>query len=96
MAKPHKPYFKPLTFNGRTQSQRAWAEELGISESAMSRRLSRAPSIERALTAQKHKKMREQKSLAKAARDAGLNPRTVYSRLNLGWSLRKALRVSAK
>ena len=41
---------RPLTFNGQTKSMAAWADELGISRSALSRRISRGWSIERALS----------------------------------------------
>ena len=40
----------PVTFNGQTKSMTEWANELGISQSALSNRLSRGWSIERALS----------------------------------------------
>ena len=46
---PHPPQH-PLTFNGQTKSMTEWANELGISQSALSNRLSRGWSVERALS----------------------------------------------
>jgi hypothetical protein len=48
-ALPHPPEH-PLTFNGQTKSITEWANELGISQSALSQRLSRGWSVERALS----------------------------------------------
>jgi hypothetical protein len=39
-----------LTFGGQTKSMTEWADELGISQSALSMRLSRGWSVERALS----------------------------------------------
>jgi hypothetical protein len=41
---------RPLTFNGQTKSMTEWANELGISKPALSQRLSRGWSVERALS----------------------------------------------
>jgi hypothetical protein len=46
---PHPPQH-PLTFNGQTKSITAWADELGISHSALSNRLSRGWPLERTLS----------------------------------------------
>ena len=46
---PHPP-LHPLTFNGQTKSITAWANELGISHTALSNRLSRGWPLERALS----------------------------------------------
>ena len=46
---PH-PHRYPLTFNGQTKSMAEWANELGISKSALSMRLSRGWPLERALS----------------------------------------------
>ena len=40
----------PLTFGGQTKSMTEWADELGISQPALSHRLSRGWSMERALS----------------------------------------------
>jgi hypothetical protein len=40
----------PLTFNGQTKSTTEWASEIGISQQALSMRLSRGWSLERALS----------------------------------------------
>jgi hypothetical protein len=39
----------PLAFNGQTKSLTEWANDLGISQSALSQRLSRGWPLERAL-----------------------------------------------
>jgi lambda repressor-like predicted transcriptional regulator len=46
---PHPPEH-PLTFNDQTKSLTEWANELGISQSALSMRLSRGWPLERALS----------------------------------------------
>jgi hypothetical protein len=46
---PHPPQH-PVTFNGQTKRITAWANELGISPSALSNRLSRGWPLERALS----------------------------------------------
>jgi hypothetical protein len=48
-ALPHPPQH-PLTFNGQTKSITEWADALGISQSALSSRLSRGWPLERALS----------------------------------------------
>jgi lambda repressor-like predicted transcriptional regulator len=45
-----RPLHHPLTFNGQTKSITEWANELGISQSALSNRLSRGWPLERALS----------------------------------------------
>jgi hypothetical protein len=57
-ALPHSPEH-PLTFNGQTKSMTEWANELGISQSALSQRLSRGWSMERAFSARKGKQGRK-------------------------------------
>ena len=39
-----------ITFNGKTQTQKAWAAEIGIAESGISRRISQGWSLEKVLT----------------------------------------------
>ena len=51
---PHPPQH-PLTFNGQTKSVTEWANELGISQTALSNRLSRGWPLERALSDRKWK-----------------------------------------
>jgi hypothetical protein len=51
-----RPPHHPLTFNGQTKSMAAWASEIGISRSALSRRISRGWSIERALSGRRKPK----------------------------------------
>jgi lambda repressor-like predicted transcriptional regulator len=46
---PHPPQH-PLTFNGQTKGLTQWANELGISQTALSNRLSRGWPLERALS----------------------------------------------
>ena len=46
---PHPPRH-PLTLNGQTKSITEWADELGVSKTALSMRLSRGWSVERALS----------------------------------------------
>jgi hypothetical protein len=48
-ALPHPPQH-PLTFNGQTKSITEWADGLGISQSALSSRLSRGWPLQRALS----------------------------------------------
>jgi lambda repressor-like predicted transcriptional regulator len=45
-----RPSQHPLTFNGQTKSMAEWADELGISQSALSNRLARGWPLERALS----------------------------------------------
>jgi hypothetical protein len=45
-----RPPHHPLTFNGQTKSMTEWANELGISKTGLSQRLSRGWSVERALS----------------------------------------------
>jgi hypothetical protein len=46
----------PLTFNGQTKSVTEWANELGISQTALSNRLSRGWPLERALSSRRKPK----------------------------------------
>ena len=54
-ALPHRSQHL-LTFDGQTKSVTEWADELGISKSALSQRLSRGWSVERALSARRKPK----------------------------------------
>jgi hypothetical protein len=54
-ALPHPPQH-PLTFNGQTKSVTEWANELGISQTALSNRLSRGWPLERALSSRRKPK----------------------------------------
>jgi hypothetical protein len=49
------PSEHPLTFNGQTKSMTEWANELGISKTGLSQRLSRGWPLERALSDRKWK-----------------------------------------
>ena len=54
-ALPHRSQ-RLLTFDGQTKSVTEWADELGISKSVLSQRLSRGWSVERALSARRKPK----------------------------------------
>jgi hypothetical protein len=89
-----------IEYKGKTQTFGKWARELGIKESTLRERVDTLHwPLERALKA----KVREQKSLrrikhrgrlwtvAELARKHGLSRNLVKARLNLGWTLKRAL-----
>jgi DNA-binding phage protein len=55
-ALPHH-HLRLLTFDGQTKSMTEWADELGISQTGLSQRLSRGWSVERALSSRKGKQL---------------------------------------
>ena len=64
---------RPLTFNGRTQSMTAWAQELGLTISAMSLRISRGTmELDTALSAPKGKVWGGRNTIAAKARETGI------------------------
>ncbi len=93
---------KRITFNNETLSLSAWARRLGIDDAALSNRLRRGWSLERALTTKALPSTEsggavmlthdgETYSVSGWARKLGISPETLRKRLKRGWPLETAL-----
>jgi len=87
-----------ITYNGKTQNLSRWAEETSISSEAISTRLDRGWSVERALTEPLHTNgqkrhvtyKRETLILSEWSRRIGVPFARLQQRLNLGWTVEEA------
>ena len=86
-----------ITYRGRTQNVRAWANELAVEHATLLYRLKNWP-LERAMGEAFRPKHRRQltlgdetHSLAEWSRRTGISESTIHQRLSRGWSLDEAL-----
>ena len=100
-----RAYKGGITFEGKTQTIRAWAVEMKITEDALTYRLKAGWDIHKALTTQVRRRLAlgsraplhvyqgKQGTVAALARFYGMPPPTVRERLQRGWSLEDALMI---
>lgn len=90
---------KFITFNGKTQTMKQWAEELGINYSALKCRLQvYGWDIEKALEKELNETRGKQytafgktQNIAHWAKEYGINRETLALRLRSGWTIEEAL-----
>lgn len=92
---PRRPP-RPVTHDGRTQSIRAWAAELGVSYSTLLVRLGRHGDVAAALASGgiKYRMLTHDgrtQPLSVWARESGIMPHTLLQRLARGWPMGRAL-----
>lgn len=89
-----------LTYNGKTQTIKQWAEEIGLSETCVEQRVNAGWPIERVLTEPHHDTNRERlityngitKRLYEWANELGIKYKVLQNRLDLHhWTIEKAL-----
>lgn len=100
IATPVKEQRGPISFNGRTMTLKAWADEFGIQDRTLGNRLARGWSVEKALTtplivnSEKGKLFSfggKTQSLKQWSEDLGVKLATLYKRLNKGWDIERVL-----
>lgn len=89
-----------LTFNGKSQTMTLWAEEAGITRSAIKTRLKNGWSVEKALTTpigvenSMHHQLEHNGKTQNAAewsRETGIPYSTIMDRINMGWETDRIL-----
>ena len=84
-----------ITYNGKTQTESQWADELGISFAVLRNRLHKGIPSDRAFenkdlrTASKITYQGKTQTIAEWARETGVNRKNISRRLARGWSLDK-------